>query len=327
MVFFSISKATLQMAMMKYVSPLFPFLVGWGLLMATPGFFDISLLNGVAQISLFILVACWPALTTGRLSYVDIAWPWGLVLIGAITYTFSDGNGLRVTMISLVYAFVGVRMGLGALRMWHLGYFKTEFPRYQYQRLRWEKSGKTNTGLVLQVEAMLQGMANAGFLALPAFIIGSNADPDISFFEIVGLVLWLLAFTIETIADAQKLKFLKQSKQSGVRNSVCNVGLWRYSRHPNYFAEWLVWSALVMASIPSWLGLYEQLYIVNWLLLGAGLLFIPRMMYTTLVYYTGAVPAEHYSVKKRPAYSQYQAHPKASSDKGRIHCAQKPNRP
>ena len=291
---------------MKYISPLFPFLIGWALLMATPVFFDISLLNGVAQIILFILVVCWPAFITGRMSYVDIAWPWGLVLIGAITYTFSDGNGLRVTMISLVYAFVGARMGLGALRMWQLGHFKTELPRYQYQRLRWEKSGKTNTGAALQVEALLQGTANAGFLAFPAFIIGSNTDPAISIFEIAGLVVWLLAFTIETIADAQKLKFLKQSKQTGERNSVCNVGLWRYSRHPNYFAEWLVWSALVIVSIPSWIGLYDQLNIVNWLLLGAGLLFVPRIMYTTLVYYTGAVPAEYYSVKKRPAYSEYQ---------------------
>jgi len=177
---------------------------------------------------------------------------------------------------------------------------------YEFQLLRLEKSGKTNTVAALQVVALLQGTANAGFLAFPAFIIGSNTDPAISIFEIAGLVVWLLAFTIETIADAQKLKFLKQSKQTGERNSVCNVGLWRYSRHPNYFAEWLVWSALVIVSIPSWIGLYDQLNIVNWLLLGAGLLFVPRIMYTTLVYYTGAVPAEYYSVKKRPAYSQYQ---------------------
>ena len=293
--------------LMKCISPLFPFLFGWGVLLATPIFFEISLLNGVAQLVLFAVVVCLPAWKTGRLSYVDIAWPWGLVLIGVVTYLLSDGNWLRTFEISLVYAFVGARMGLGALKMWRLGYFETEFPRYQYQRLRWQRAGKTNTGLLLQVEALVQGLANAGFLAFPAFIIGSNNDPDISILEILGLTLWLLAFSIESIADAQKLKFLKKMKKSGEKNRVCNVGLWRYSRHPNYFAEWLVWTAMVIAAIPSWLALYSQIHFISWLLLGAGLLFASKIMYTTLVYYTGAVPAEYYSVKKRPGYKNYQA--------------------
>jgi steroid 5-alpha reductase family enzyme len=295
-----------RVKLMNYISPLFPFLFGWGILLASPIFFEISLVNGIAQLVLFGLVVCWPAWKTGRLSYVDIGWPWGLVLIAATTYLLSDGYWLRTLFISLVYAFVGARMGLGALRMWHLGYFETELPRYQYQRLRWQRTGKTNIGLLLQVEALVQGLANAGFLAFPALIIGSNTDPDISIFEISGLSLWVLAFSIETIADTQKLRFLQKMKKAGKKNCVCNVGLWRYSRHPNYFAEWLVWTAMVIASIPSWLALYTQIHFITWLLLGAGLLFVSKIMYTTLVHYTGAVPAEYYSVKKRAEYKNYQ---------------------
>ena len=104
----------------------------------------------------------------------------------------------------------------------------------------------------------------------------------------------------------QKLKFLQKMKKAGKKNSVCNVGLWRYSRHPNYFAEWLVWTAMVIASIPSWLALYTQVHLIKWLLLGAGLLFVSKIMYTTLVHYTGAVPAEYYSLKKRAEYKNYQ---------------------
>lgn len=293
--------------LMKYFSPLFPFLFGWGVLLATPAFFEISLVSGIVQLALFGLVVCWPAWKTGRLSYVDIGWPWGLVLIGAVAYLLSDGYWVRVLVISLVYVFVGARMGLGALKLLQLGHLKTELPRYQYQRLRWERAGKTNIGLQLQVEALMQGLANASFLAFPAFIIGSNTSPYISGFEILGLSLWLLAISIETIADAQKLTFLKKMKKAGEKNSVCNVGLWQYSRHPNYFAEWLVWTAMVVASIPSWLALYTQIHLVAWLLLGGGLLFVSRIMYATLVYYTGAVPAEYYSVKKRPGYKEYQA--------------------
>jgi steroid 5-alpha reductase family enzyme len=114
------------------------------------------------------------------------------------------------------------------------------------------------------------------------------------------------AFAIESVANIQKLTFLRTMKKAGKKNRVCNVGLWKYSRHPNYFAEWMVWNGLVIASIPSWLALYESESFIIWSLLGAGLLFASWKMYTKLVYHTGAVPAEYYSVQKRPDYKTYQ---------------------
>lgn len=269
--------------------------------------YSISLLNGWLQLVLFLFVVCIPIWRTGRMSYVDIGWPWGLVLIGILTFIFSDGDKLRIAVVSMAYIFAGTRMGLGALKMWKLGYLKKEFPRYEYQRIRWERAGKTNIPLAMQVEALVQGLANASFLAIPAFIIGSNANPEFSILEIIGLLVWIGAFVLESVADSQKLKFLKNKRKAGEKNKVCNVGLWRYSRHPNYFAEWMVWNGLVIAAIPSWLALYNVESIVIWMLLAVGLFFTSRFMFTTLVYYTGAVPAEHYSVLKRPEYKDYQA--------------------
>ncbi|MFT6364839.1 MAG: steroid 5-alpha reductase family enzyme, partial [Bacteroidia bacterium] len=289
--------------MIKYFSPLLPFLTGWMILLTTAALSELSLINGIAQLLLFALVVCLPIWKTGRMSYVDIGWPWGLVVIGALTLLFSDGYMPRVALVSAVYIFVGLRMGIGALSMWKQGLLKKEFPRYQYQRLRWEKTGKTNVPLALQIEALMQGLANASFLAFPALIIASNTDSSISAFEILGLIIWAGAFAMESIADMQKLSFLRAMKKAGEKNSVCNVGLWRYSRHPNYFAEWMVWNGLVIASIPSWLVMYSQESTVVWILLGAGLLFVSRVMYVTLVYATGAVPAEYFSVKRRPAYA------------------------
>lgn len=276
------------------------------ILLTTAALSELSLINGIAQLLLFALVVCLPIWKTGRMSYVDIGWPWGLVVIGALTLLFSDGYMPRVALVSAVYIFVGLRMGIGALSMWKQGLLKKEFPRYQYQRLRWEKTGKTNVPLALQIEALMQGLANASFLAFPALIIASNTDSSISAFEILGLIIWAGAFAMESIADMQKLSFLRAMKKAGEKNSVCNVGLWRYSRHPNYFAEWMVWNGLVIASIPSWLVMYSQESTVVWILLGAGLLFVSRVMYVTLVYATGAVPAEYFSVKRRPAYADYQ---------------------
>lgn len=291
---------------MKYLKPLVPFIIGWTILLLTISFKGQSSVNGMAQLILFGLVVCWPIWKTGRLSYVDIGWPWGLVLIGVLTLFMGKGFHWRVWIVSGVYIFIGLRMGLGALTLWQKGYMKKEFPRYQYQRQRWKRAGKTDVPLAMQVDALSQGLANASFLAFPAFIIAWNPDPSISIFEIIGLVLWVLAFLMEAVADAQKLAFLRKMSAAGKKNKVCDIGLWQYSRHPNYFAEWMVWNALVIASIPSWFALRSTEHIGIWLLLGFGLLFVSRIMYLSLVYLTGAVPSEYYSVQKRPGYKAYQ---------------------
>ncbi|QIZ77283.1 DUF1295 domain-containing protein [Ferrimonas lipolytica] len=291
---------------MKYITPLLPFLGGWLVLMLSNNFAAISAINGVLQLLLFALVVCWPTWTTGRMSYVDIGWPWGLVIIALVTMTFAQGEAQRVTAVVLAYGFAGSRMGLEALRMWRLGELQTELPRYQYQHRRWQRLGKTNVKLTMQIETILQALGNASFLALPAFIISANPSPTISIFEVIGLVIWLAAFAMEAMADRQKQQFVKSMQAAGKTNQVCNVGLWRYSRHPNYFAEWMVWNGLIIAAIPSWLALYNGETLLIWALCGAGLLFTSRIMYTTLVYYTGAVPAEFYSVQKRPSYRAYQ---------------------
>jgi len=267
---------------------------------------SISLTNGILQLLLFAIVVCLPIWRTGRMSYVDIGWPWGLTVIGVLTWLYGEGDSVRVAIVSIAYILAGSRMGFGALKMWKLGMLKTELPRYEYQKRRWQKAGKKNTALAMQVEAILQGLANASFLAIPAFIIAANPNATISILEIVGIAVWLGAFLMESVADMQKLTFLKNMKKLGEKNKVCNVGLWKYSRHPNYFGEWMVWNGLIIASIPSWIALYQQESIFIWGLLGAGLLFVSRIMYTTLVYHTGAVPAEYYSVQKRPEYKSYQ---------------------
>ena len=289
-----------------YFTPLLPFVAGWLLLLVTEQFFALSLVNGVAQLVLFAFVVCLPTWRTGRMSYVDIGWPWGLTVIGILTWIYGEGDSLRVAIVSIAYIFAGSRMGLGAIKLLISGHLDKELPRYEFQKKRWRKAGKTNTALAMQIEAIVQGVANAAFLAFPAFIIASNPSEEISIFEFIGIVIWLASFIMESVADAQKLKFLRAMKKSGARNTVCNIGLWQYSRHPNYFAEWMVWNALVIASIPSWLQLYPNMSVIIFVLLGVGLLMTSRIMYVTLVTYTGAVPAEYYSVQKRPAYKDYQ---------------------
>lgn len=291
---------------MKYFSPLMPFILALVFLLWLPVFREITLVNCLLQLVLFALVVCLPTWRTGRMSWVDIGWPWGLVVIGIVTWLYGTGDSVRVALVSLAYIFAGARMGFGALKLWQIGHLAQELPRYEYQKQRWQRAGKSNQGLAMQVEALLQGFANASFLALPAFLISTNSSAQISPLEVMGIAIWCGAFVMESIADSQKLRFAKSMKKAGRKWQVCNVGLWRYSRHPNYFAEWMVWNGLIIAAIPSLIALIPVLTVWLAAILAIGLAVVSRIMYTTLVYYTGAVPSEYYSAIKRPDYASYQ---------------------
>tara|TARA_B100000575_G_scaffold203459_1_gene165087 strand:+ start:898 stop:1827 length:930 start_codon:yes stop_codon:yes gene_type:complete len=296
---------------MKYFKPLILFITCWLLLMSSNNLQQIALVNGVAQLILFLLVVCIPIWRTGRMSYVDIAWPLGVALIGIITMILSKNLNPKIILMSSAYMIIGFRMGIGILNMFRLGLLKKEFSRYQYQKIRWKKSKKNNTQLAQQVDAICQGFANATFLSLPALMIWADSNVlkyvnNIIVLEYVGLFVFILAIIFESVADIQKINFNKEMKKSGRKNMVCDTGLWKYSRHPNYFAEWMVWNGLIIASVPSYIELYRQESFIIFAFLGLSLIYTSRIMYLTLVYLTGAIPSEYYSVQKRPDYKIYQ---------------------
>ena len=281
------------------------FLVVWGVSLSSTSqdLTDLLLVNAAVQMTLFIVVACIPFLRKGRMSYVDIAWPFGVALIGAQLLLFADGEIIRRVAVGAVYLFIGLRMGVAALIMGKKTgvIFKTEFPRYQYRRMIFEKSGNKHIKIHMLAEILAQGVANISVLALPGFIIATNASTTITIWEIIGISIWAVAYILESVADTQKLLFISKNA-----NGVCNIGLWRYSRHPNYFSEWLVWTGLVVAAVPSWLLLKSTEAFATWIVLGLGAMCASMMLYITLVYLTGAKPAEYYSVRKRPEYKKYQ---------------------
>ena len=261
--------------------------------------------NGLLQVLLFISVVCIPAYFTKRMSYVDIGWPWGLVLIGVLVLVLGEGYWLRKYIVSGMYLFAGLRMGIGSLILLKKGHLDTELSRYKYQRKRWKKAGYTNIDISLQYEIMLQCFANITFLVIPAILQAFNPQEFLSPLEILGYLFWLVFFGMEHFADIQKQQFFKKAFLENRKKQVCNVGLWKYSRHPNYFAEWMVWNSLILSSLPSLFYFYLAERNLIWLGLLVSLFYLSIIMYETLVYYTGAIPSEYYSLKKRPDYKKY----------------------
>ena len=260
------------------------------------------LINLISQIFIFLFIVCIPAYFTDRMSYVDIAWPFGLVAIGIISFFYGDGYLLKKSIISMLYIIAGLRMGIGALILLKKGYLNKELPRYSYQRIRWKKKGFINDKFSVQYEILLQCFANATFLAIPAILISNNSSQTFSIIEVIGFLVWVIFFFLEHISDLQKQKFLINAKKNNLKNQVCNVGLWKYTRHPNYFSEWMIWNGLIIASFSSLLVNNSMLIFLSTTI---SLLYITILMYQTLVFLTGAIPSEYYSLIKRPDYKSY----------------------
>ena len=137
------------------------------------------------------------------------------------------------------------------------------------------------------------------FLAIPIFIAGSSISESLNIIEYFGITVWFISIVLETVADRQKLNFLRQMKIAGMKNQVCDIGLWKYTRHPNYFFEWMVWNGIIIYAFPSLIN-SSSLSQGNKIMIGICILFASKLMYDTC-----AIPSEYFSLRKRPLYKKY----------------------
>merc|ERR1711990_1242828 len=113
-----------------------------------------------------------------------------------------------------------------------------------------------------------------GILAIPLMLQGqSYLKSPLTPLEVGAWTVWLVALLVEHKADLQKKAFVRQCAKDKVKDAVCEVGLWRYSRHPNYFCEWMVWCSLALPSLLAFCSA-EQESLVTKVGLSGGLLFV-----------------------------------------------------
>lgn len=212
-----------------------------------------------------VMLALWAIqLRYRNASLADVGWCFGLAIVlcwfGWATYGDPDRR-LLVAAMGSVYA---GRLGLHILLNRIIG--KTEDPRYQRLRREWGVREPVRMFLYFQ----LQALAVAAF-SLPFLIVMQNPRPTFSLWELVGVLVWVTAVVGEAMADRQLAEFRAKPWN---HDRVCRDGLWRYSRHPNYFFEWLHWWAYVMMGIstPGWLVTWIGPIVMGWTLLkGTGI--------------------------------------------------------
>lgn len=140
---------------------------------------------------------------------------------------------------------------------------------------------------------LLQAISVAVIMLPVSYLLGQDAAPGFGLWAIAGAVVWLLGLVIEAVADAQKSAFKGKSEN---RERFITTGLWRYSRHPNYFGEMLVWWGLFVFAVPFLHG-------------AAFAVVIGPVFITLLLLFVSGIPLLERSAEAKhgddPAYREY----------------------
>jgi steroid 5-alpha reductase family enzyme len=215
---------------------------------------------------------------------VDVAWSLGFAPIVIFFACFTHGWPERRWLIAGMATLWSLRLG-GHIYFRVMGHHPREDVRYAQLRVDWAENLNAKMFGFFQLQALLLPI-----LSVPFLIACVNEKPGIGIAEYTGLALWLVALLGESLADHQLKRFRADPKNHG---EVCQAGLWRYSRHPNYFFEWLIWMAFFVFALGSPLGCVS--------------VYCPAIMLHFLLRVTGIPMTEAQSVKsKGQKYIQYQ---------------------
>jgi steroid 5-alpha reductase family enzyme len=226
----------------------------------------------------------WLAVRIGNAGIVDIAWSAGFAPV-AIFYAVTGGGALpRRALMAAMVSIWSVRLG-SYLYLRVSAHHPHEDGRYARLRGEWGDDADRQMFGFFQLQAALLAL-----LSLPWLLTCLNSRSALQPIEWTGCGLWLIAISGEALADRQ-LQVFKADPEN--RGAVCQIGLWHYSRHPNYFFEWLVWVAYFIVAIGS-----------PW---GWASIYCPALMLYFLLRVTGIPLTEQLSLQsKGAAFAAYQ---------------------
>jgi steroid 5-alpha reductase family enzyme len=214
--------------------------------------------------------------------FLDVAWSYGVAVLGPFFALASPGAPVRKWLLVAIGTAWSLRLGTYIL-LRVLRHHPKEDPRYQTLRELWKGPGKFL--LFFELQALL-----VAIFALPFLFVSFDTSPQMHPVTIAGAVLAVISLCGEATADLQMQRFKADRANDG---KICEAGLWRYSRHPNYFFESLIWWAFFIAALPSPYG---------WTTIVC-----PLLMLYFLFKVTGIPLTEEYSLRsKGELYRAYQ---------------------
>ncbi len=217
-------------------------------------------------------------------SYVDVGWAGNFALLALLYGFLAPGWVPRKILIAALFVVHGVRLATHLAKR-IVG--QPEEGRYVQLRKEWGARGNLNGKFLAFFQ--FQALLNV-FLSVPLLLACMNRYPHWQTLEWIGAAICVTGLLGESVADAQLAAFKRTPANRG---AVCDVGLWRYSRHPNYFFEWLIWVGYAVIAGASQFG---------WIAIGA-----PVLMLYFLVRVTGIPATEEQALRsKGERYRDYQ---------------------
>jgi steroid 5-alpha reductase family enzyme len=189
-----------------------------------------------AYMTLFFLIA--QALKDN--SIVDIGWGIGFVVLSASLLYQSELISPRQWLLFVLVVLWGIRL---STHIFIRNHGKPEDFRYANWRKEW--------GKYVVIRSFLQVFMLQGFfmfiIALPIMMVKISEPSSLQLMDFIGLAVWLVGFYFEVIGDYQMVQFKKNPLNKG---KFITTGLWKYTRHPNYFGECIMWWGIFIISIP-----------------------------------------------------------------------------
>lgn len=260
-------------------------------------YFNLKLISGCIMAELYLiillsLIACCAIMSgvwlwarkINNAGVVDVFWALNFPVITIIIFLLADGFETRKILSCSLFLIAELRLGL---HLWQrvIGHLDEEEGRYRQLRKEWGTKANRNFFFFFQFQALSNVI-----LAVPFYIITANPEPEIHILEYVGAGIWLISFFGEMLADRQLAAFKKDPANKG---KVCDTGLWKYSRHPNYFFEWLTWMGYFGFALASPWGI---LAVIS-----------PAIILYLLLRVTGVPNNEEQNLRSKPkAYKKYQ---------------------
>lgn len=251
------------------------------------GLLQIQIIVGIALALSVLMGLAWVAQQrTGNSGWVDTFWAYSIGLVGAVAALWPQGDGLpaRQVLVASLVLLWSARLGTHIARRAASG---IDDPRYANYAREWGRRAPFRMFTFLQAQAWVSVP-----LPFAVFLAAHAPRPTLGVQDVAGAAIILTAIVGEAIADEQLRRFKHHPSNAGL---VCDAGVWRWSRHPNYFFEWLGWLAYPIIA-------FSSDYAWGWASLVA-----PALMYWILVHATGIPPLEEQMLRSRGRrYRDYQ---------------------
>lgn len=202
-------------------------------------------------------------------SVVDIAWGLGFILVAILTFLLHQGFVFRHVLVTILVIIWGTRLAIH-IAVRNIG--RGEDYRYAQWRRDWGKWFFLRSFFQI---FMLQGLFLL-IISSSIILVNHSSETGMTFLDIMGAILWLTGFFFEATGDYQLLRFKRIKENKG---KIMTKGLWKYTRHPNYFGETLIWWGIFIIALSvknGWIAIVSPLLITFLLLKVSGVVMLEK---------------------------------------------------